>query len=113
MAPFKIRDEILSVLRTTRQSMLSADWFLHLESQDPATKRAAALSLFRVQSAIRKLENRQLAEIRDALLANEQALRDGQQTLSEALDDLQRVTAVLSAVGAVLNVVGRVVRLLV
>lgn len=83
-----------------------------LEDEDEETRNTAARVLLDIQHAIRRLENRQLADVRDALVANEGGLTEGRRRLEGALEDLGRVTAVLNAATQFLAVVGRIVNLL-
>lgn len=112
MSPSSLRKMTLKELRAARRAMLSAQWMLHLETGDAEAQAAAGKELLRVHHAILRLENEQLAEIRDALLENEADLVAGTRSLSEALDDLSRVDDVLGAVGEVLGVVGKVIAVL-
>jgi chromosome segregation ATPase len=107
------RDETLKRLRRARTEMMSARWMLALEREDASTRKEAARELLRTQHAIRKLENAQLAEIRDRLLANESALEKGREELDQALDELNDVKKVIRSVGNLLGVVGRAIKLIV
>ena len=106
------RHATLKQLRDARKQMLSTRWVLALEGQDGETRTLAARTLLDIQNAIRRLENQQLAEISDALRANEKDLTDGRQRLDRALGNLGQVTGVLNAAAKFLGVVGRIVRLL-
>jgi hypothetical protein len=113
MNPSDIESMTLKQLRATRKAMFSAQWMLSLQSADAATQSDAAHQMLAVNHAIVTLENQQLADIRDQLIANEAALTTGAQDLSQALADLSKVKNVLSAVTGFLGVVGKVVPLLV
>ena len=106
------RNATLKQLRAARTQMLSSRWVLALENEDEETRNAAARVLLDIQHAIRRLENQQLADIRDALVANEDRLAEGRRRLEGALRNLGRVTEVLSAAAQFLGVVGRIVNLL-
>lgn len=106
------RKATLKQLRVARKEMLSSRWMLALEDEDEETRSAAARMLLDIGHAIRRLENEQLADIRDALVANEEHLTEGRRRLEGALEDLERVTKVLSAAAKLLGVVGRIVNLL-
>jgi DNA repair exonuclease SbcCD ATPase subunit len=112
MSPSALRNMTLKGLRAARRAMLSTSWTLGLETADEETRAAAGKELLRVHHAILKLENEQLAEIRDALLENEAELVAGTESLSDALHDLSRLEEVLGAVSEALAVVGRVVAVL-
>lgn len=109
MTPLGIKTMTLSQLRSTRKSMLSAQWMLSLQDADPASRTSAAQQLLAVNHAIMTLENAQLADIRDALVANEGAITAGAQDVTAALADLGQVKAVISAVSAFLGIVGKLV----
>ncbi len=110
-APSTTLGATLKQLRAARKSMLSTSWTLKMAKQPPDTRRTNRRELARTNLAIRKLENKQLAEIRDKLVANETALLQGITDLEGKLQDLSKVKAVLTALTGVLNIVGRVVTL--
>lgn len=112
MAPSETRDRTLQELRRLRTAMMSAEWMLSLEAADEATRQAAARQLLRTQQAIVKLENAELAAIRDQLIANEAALAQGTADLRKALRKVAEVKQLLETAAAVLKIVGRVVALL-
>lgn len=113
MSPSEIRAAVLKQLRTARKSMMSARWTLSVEKMDEPTQTRAARELLRVHHAIQKLENQQLAEIRDRLSENEDDLIAGRDGLASALEDLNETRTVLSAVSGFVSIVARVVPLLV
>ena len=106
MGAYDIRSATLRDLRATRTAMLSATWVFKIEKSDTTAQEEAAAALFRVQLSIRKLEDAQLADIRDRLLENERDLEKGRAELATALEKLTKVKNVLTAVGAVLEVGG-------
>lgn len=112
MNPSDIELMTLQQLRATRKAMFSAQWMLSLQDADPATKAAAARQMLMVNHVIMVMENKDLSEIRDQLVANEAALSVGAQALSQALAELGKVKNVLSAVTGFLGTVGRVVPLM-
>ena len=112
MSPSAIKSMTLSQLRATRTAMFSAQWMLTLEDADPASRTSAAQQMLAVNHAIVTLENEQLANIRDKLVANEADLTAGSQSLSAALEDLSKANTVISAVTKFLGTVGKVVTLL-
>ena len=112
MSPHETRRETLKQLRQARTEMMSLGWMLALEDADEQTRKQAALELLRTQQAIRKLENAELADIRDRLIDNEAELEAGTRRLETALQDLDDVRQVLGAVTGLLKVVGRVIKLI-
>ena len=112
MSPSEIRDATVSELRAARRKMLSAEWTLSLEAQDKKTQESAAKEFLRVHHAIQKLENEELAKIRDDLIQNETALAQGRARLAEALKKLNRTKSVLQAVSGLLDIIARVTPLL-
>ncbi|MDQ3289355.1 MAG: hypothetical protein M3Q42_14105 [Pseudomonadota bacterium] len=112
MNPSDIESMTLKQLRATRNAMFSAQWMLAVQDADPATKTDAARQMLMVNHAIVVMENKELSEIRDQLVANEAALTAGSQSLSHALADLDDTKAVLSAVSGFLGIVGRIVPLM-
>lgn len=109
MGAYDIRLATLRDLRATRTAMLSATWVFKIEKSDAAAQKEAAAALFRVQLTIRKLEDAQLADIRDRLLENERDLEKRRAELATALQNLAKVKNLLTKVGAVLTVIGKVV----
>lgn len=85
--------------------MLSADWILALEKADRETRERAAKELLRVRHAIQQLENEELADLRDRLLANEAALGKGADQLAAALENARQVKAVAGLLATVARVV--------
>jgi hypothetical protein len=88
--------------------MVSSAWKRRLSSEPDDVKQNAASALLGVQSAIRTLENAQLANLRDKLVENEADLRAGIDDLNDAKDRLEQVQSVLAGVGKVLVVVTKV-----
>lgn len=112
MNPSDIESMTLKQLRATRKAMFSAQWMLALQDADPTTKSDAARQMLMVNHAIMVMENKELSEIRDQLIANEAALSAGAQSLSQALANLGQVKNVLSAITGFLGIVGRIVPLM-
>lgn len=112
MSAAQVRKETLKQLRAARVGMMSARWTLALEKQDKKTRAKSAKEFLRVHHAIQKLENEQLAKIRDKLLQNEAALARGADRLSGALQNLKQVKTVLKAVTGFLEIVARILPLL-
>jgi Xaa-Pro aminopeptidase len=111
MSPSQIRTQTLAELRQTLRAMMSPAWDLALEGRPRAEVTQAARTLLAVQRARLRLENAELAEIREALVANDVALTQGIATLDRALRRISNVTAVLAAAGGLLRTVGRVIDL--
>ncbi len=104
--------DTLKGLRAARLDMMSTRWLFAIENKDDETKALAATTLLQTQHAIRKLENTQLSDIRDKLLENESALRDGIGNLESKRENLGRVKSVLSGITGLLGIVGRIVSLI-
>jgi hypothetical protein len=107
--PSEIRTEALRALRATQKQLNSPAWVLSIEEEDATVRREAALRLLDVQRAKLRLENAELADIRDQLSANETELTKGRTALEAALKKLQRVREVLDSVRSFLGVVEKVV----
>ncbi len=112
MVPSEIRNQSLKQLRQTFLKMTSAEWDLALEGKPEEVVTQAAKRLLTVQRARLRLQNAQLGRIRDKLIENEIALKEGRQQVSEALKNLQEVENILDAVSSFLGVVARVVVLI-
>ena len=111
MSASHIRRQTLAELRKTIQAMMSPAWDLALQGRTRAEVNQAARTLLAAQRARLRLENAELAEIRDKLAANEADLAKGIQGLDRALRTLKGVTAVLAAAAGLLRAVGRVINL--
>ncbi len=112
MNPSDLESLTLKQLRATRKAMFSAQWMIALQGADASTRSDAAHQMLAVNHAIVVLENKQLTEIRDQLIANETDLTAGAQSLSKALTRLTQVKNVLTAISGFLGIVGRIVPLL-
>jgi GTP-sensing pleiotropic transcriptional regulator CodY len=113
MAPSKLRARTLAELRKTIVVMMSPEWDLALEGASDEELTEAARTLLALQRARLRLGNVKLAEIRDKLKDNENALLVGIEFLQEALEDIERVERVLEAATSVLAAVGRVIEIVV
>ena len=111
--PREISSMALEELRATRTMMRGIAWDVELEDEDEATQKESAQCLFKVQRAIRKLENSKLKDIQAALTANEDDLNQHRQTLADARKKVEDVASILNAAGRFLEVVGKVVKLLI
>ena len=85
MAPSKLRTKTLSALRKAFSAMMTPEWDLALEGRTEEEVTEAARTLLAVQRARLRLGNETLADIRDALKANEPELRAGIDALDGAL----------------------------
>ena len=78
MPPGKLRKDTLSELRKARNDMTSIEWLTKVEQLSEAEQTAAARAKLNVSLAIRKLENAQLAEIRQQLVVEKVPTRHHQ-----------------------------------
>jgi hypothetical protein len=113
MAPSALRKKTLSGLRRAFAAMMTPEWDLALDDRTDEEVTEAARALLAVQRARLRLGNAKLSEIRDQLIADEEALTAGIDALAEALEDLQDVQRVLEATAALLAAVGRIVDIVV
>jgi ribosomal protein L20 len=111
MTPTEIRKATLDQLRSTREDMMSTRWMLKLRAAAQQEKDDHARMLVNVQHAILELENKKLAEIRDQLVANEQAISDGIDALKESLKKIEKIEKTIKAIGQFLQILGRVAKL--
>ena len=94
-------------------AMMSARWDRALDGASDARLAKAGRTLLGVQRARLRLGNARLADIRDGLNANEDALVKGTRALDRSLKRLGNVKDVLRNAAALLNTVGRIVDLVV
>ena len=71
MAPFELKKILLQHLRALRRRMMQFDYLLKVEDLTAAEKRRASRLLSSIQLDIFRLEAEQLAELRAALVKNE------------------------------------------
>jgi hypothetical protein len=112
LTPEETRAETVKQLQETFLAMTSPEWDLALEGKPPGVRERAAKILLSTQEARLRLENAELAHIRDKLLENEKALEVGRQEVTRALERVQEIEAVLRAVSSFLGIVGRIVTIL-
>jgi hypothetical protein len=112
MAPYELRDMTKSELSATLHAMMSAEWVIALEESTPTEKKRAAMTLLALNHARTKMNNAELANIRDKLIENEAELIQGKKELDKALKKLNQVKKVLDAATAFMKVVGRIVKLI-
>ena len=111
MTPTEIRRATLVQLRAAREDMMSTRWMLKLRTAAQQEKDDHARTLVKVQHAILELENKKLAEIRDALAENEDAISEGIDSLKKSLRKIEKVDKAIKAVGQFLQLVGKVAKL--
>lgn len=108
--PGELRSQTLRELRAARKNMASAVFQMALRKEPPKVQRDAALKQLATQQAILALENAELAEIRDDLVANEAELLKGIAALGKAREKLTKVAKVLDALGAALATVTKIAK---
>ena len=113
MSPSNTKKEILKKLRQTRKEMMFAAWTGAIRKKPVEVRREAALKLLDINDAIHELQNANLAEIRNKLIANETELLEGTANLGQALENLNQVKKVLNTVSKLLDVVAKVVKFVV
>jgi len=111
MTDSDISNETLDQLRETFLKMVSPEWDLALMGKPQDVVNKAAMTLLLVQRGRLRLENAELAEIRDKLVQNEEDLDKGRVQLNKALERLDQVEGVLNAAASFLDIIGRVVSL--
>lgn len=109
MTPSELKKATLSNLRSLQETLNSSEWILALEDEkEDATRHEAALLLLNVNRAKVRLENTALADVRDALIANEPALNTGRKDMEKALEKPEKVAKVLEKATAYLGTVTQV-----
>lgn len=111
MAPFEIRDELLRKLRAVRNGFFKAEAAAALDEMSESEKAEAGVVLVNTGVAIRKLENIELADIRDQLKNFEGELKLGAEKLGDALEDLRKFKRVVDSAASVLSLLGRIAKL--
>jgi len=111
LPPHKIRDELLSSLRKTRNGFFTSEAAAAMDKMTDAEKAKAGEVLVNVGIAIRKIENVVLSEIAEQLKSFEPDLIAGAGSLNGALSDLKRFKRVIDAAAALLSLLGRIAKL--
>ena len=111
MAPYRIRDTILSDLRKVRTSFFTLEAAVAQDCMSEAEKAEAGEVLVNTNIAIRKLETIQLKEIAGKLREFEQDLTDATKRLNKAVEDLGKFKQVIDAAAGVLSLLGRIANL--
>jgi Xaa-Pro aminopeptidase len=109
MSPSELRRTTLSQLRRVLSAMMSPEWDLALEGRPRAEVTRAAELLLAVQRARLRLGTAELAVIRDGMVANEAALREGSAAVNAALANLKEVQRLIEATASYLRIVGRII----
>jgi hypothetical protein len=111
-APSAVRDDVLRDLRAAYAKLTTADARESLAEQSADTRRQVGLLIGRLHLAIMELENTKLAEMADALQANEEDLKSASRSLREKAEALSRFADVLEAGAKVLQGLARLFPLL-
>jgi hypothetical protein len=108
--PSELRSQTLRELRAARKDMASVIFQMSLRKEPMEVQRDAALKQLATQQAILTLENAELSEIRDQLVANETELAKGIAALGKARAKLTKVAKVLDALGSVLTTAAKIAK---
>lgn len=101
MNPSESYELLLDQVRKTLLAMSTPQWVLAMEDATPEEQKKEAKLKLKLQKAKLKLENAELQNILNALIANQQGIVDSTAAMQQALENLQIVKTVLTA-GAVL-----------
>jgi hypothetical protein len=111
LTPHELRNAMRSALKSALESMDSDEFLDALEELTPEERKAAAITRGEVFRAWRRLNNLQLDEIREQLVANEAALRQATAELAKAKAGVDQVTVLLSTANEFLALVAKVIAL--
>jgi hypothetical protein len=111
MTASEIYSQTLEQLRETFLKMTSPEWDLVLVDKPEDVVNEAAKALLLVQRARLRLENAELADIRDKLVENEKGLEEGRVQLNKSLQRLDQIEGALNAITSLVDVVARIVPL--
>lgn len=112
LPPHKLRDAMKRSLKDTLDRMDSDEFVFALDDLPEAERNAALITRGEVFRAWRKLQNRELASIRDELVRNEAALRKATESLNKSIQDLVKVEKILNAATAFLTAASKVLAIL-
>jgi hypothetical protein len=102
----------LGALTKARDSMLTLDWHVELNTATPEQQRAAARTLISLENAIMTLSNARLSEIAQKMSESQVELSTATEGIQEAEQTLDNIVGFLNAAAKLLAVVGKVVTLL-
>ena len=111
-APGAVRDEVLRDLRAAYAKLVTADARESLAEERDDTRREVGRLIGRLHLAIMELENTKLAEMADALEANEDDLRTASRSLREKAEALREFADVLETGAKALKSLARLFPLL-
>lgn len=107
-----LSDLTLAQLRALRDRFQTQEWVDSLDDLESEQLIEVAKHQFNVQAAIRKLENKALAELRDQLLDNENDIRAAMKKIKLTIRELKATEDSIAVVGEFLRVVGNLVPLI-
>lgn len=111
LSPHELRNAMRSALKSALDRMDSDEFLDALEGLTEAERNAAAIARGEMFRAWRRLNNQQLEEIRDELVANEAELRKATGELAEARAGVDQVVALVGTANRFLEVAARVISL--
>ena len=103
MAPFEIRNQLISDLKATRLAFFRAETAIDLDSMSPAQRQKAGQTLVEVNIAITKLETLELKSIAADLKAISGDLISASDQLRDAVDDFENFKVVMDRAGKALR----------
>lgn len=109
MTPYELKNATATQLRLAREAMLDWQYLMALEKLSAAEQRRAALQLTEIQRAYLRLRATKLADIRESLVENEDALTAGIKSLERALRKVTKAEGVVRGAAELLKAVKRVV----
>jgi hypothetical protein len=99
----------LKALTSARDTMLTLDWHLELNSEPPEVQQTAAKTLASLESTIMALSNKRLAEIAARMTASQKDLQDAADGIDDAQQKLDNVIGFINAAAAIVTLVGKVI----
>lgn len=107
MAPFEIRNQLISDLKATRLAFFRAETAIDLDSMSAAQRQKAGQTLVDVNIAITKLETLELKTIAADLKAISGDLISASDALRDAVDDLEHFKVILDRASVALRLLER------
>ena len=111
LQPSQLYANTLGALTKARDSMLTLDWHVELNSATPEQQRAAAMTLLHLENAIMALSNARLAEIAQKMSASQAELKKATKGIEQAEQTLDNIVGFLNAAADLVEVVAKIVPL--
>ena len=109
MSPNELKNATLTQLCKTRKYMSTSKFLFEYENLPYHEKRQVAKTIVDVEVTRRNLIQKKLAEIREQLNSNQQALIDSINSMNKALANLSDITTVINFAKQLIQIVRKII----